>query len=131
MRWLVLLALCAAERPRRVHFLAPNATDAFKYPKLNHRIAQLEHESKGYAAQVKGPVMDRADLWLQKKSTYEDAVQVLKKGMDVEGQLLHKLGAELKSNGTARLKAIQQDLEAEHGSASNVSNGSNASNASP
>ena len=124
MRWPALFVLCAAERPLRAHLLDPNAT-AFEYPKLRDRVGELAKESEGYAAQVKGPVMHRAELWLQRKSSYEDAVQVLKKGMEVEGQLLHRLGSELKANHTKRLKAIQEHLE------SNGSNSSNTSKASP
>lgn len=84
----------------------------FSYPKLKKKIKDLEKETKEYTDQVKGPVMDEADLWLQKKKKYEDSTNVLSKGMSVERQLLHKLRVEVKNNGTKKLKEMEENMKA-------------------
>ena len=85
--------------------------EAFGYPKLNEKIKQLEKETAEYADQVKGPMMDQADIWLQKKLRYEDSANVLSKGMGVERQLLHKLRVVAKNNGTKKLKEMEDNLK--------------------
>ena len=142
MTWLALAAalmLALAERPQRVFVLdtegfhVRNETvsekkKAFSYPKLNQKIKQLEKETGEYADQVKGPVMDEADIWLQKKLQYEDSAHLLSKGMTVERQLLHKLRVEIKNNGTKKMKEMEDNLK--HVEDANGTNHTNDSNSS-
>lgn len=148
--WLLLVRTAMAERPHQrqvaldtqrgfhenlLHLGAENDTDdakkeAFSYPKLNEKIKQLEKESGEYADQVKGPMMDQADIWLQKKLRYEDSANVLSKGMGVERQLLHKLRVEVKNNGTKKLKEMEEHLkDVEDGPSANNSNETIVTNA--
>lgn len=139
---LILLAsLVVAERPNSHHQVAlgfhkaedPSGKDekmeAFSYPKLKQKVQQLEEETQDYSKQVKGPVVDKADIWLQKKRTYEDAANLLSKGMGVERQLLHKLRVEVKNNGTKKLKETEENLK-DLEESNNDTNSSNASNSS-
>ena len=144
---LILLAsLVVAERPNSHHHVAlglhqaledpvsgkDEKMEAFSYPKLKQKVQQLEEETQDYSKQVKGPVVDKADIWLQKKRTYEDAANLLSKGMGVERQLLHKLRVEVKNNGTKKLKETEENLKdlEESNNDTNSSNGSNGSNSS-
>lgn len=145
---LILLAsLVVAERPNgRHHHVAlglhkaledpvsgkDEKMEAVSYPKLKQKVQQLEEETQDYSKQVKGPVVDKADIWLQKKRTYEDAANLLSKGMGVERQLLHKLRVEVKNNGTKKLKETEENLKdlEESNNDTNSSNGSNGSNSS-
>ena len=145
---LILLAsLAVAERPNSHRHVAlgfhkaledpvsgkdEKKQDAFSYPKLKQKVQQLEEETQDYSKQVKGPVVDKADIWLQKKRNYEDAANLLSKGMGVERQLLHKLRVEVKNNGTKKLKETEENLKdlEESNNDTNSSNGSNGSNSS-
>lgn len=144
---ILLVSLVVAERPNSHHhgrtlglhkaLEDPGSgkdekMEAFSYPKLKQKVQQLEEETQDYSKQVKGPVVDKADIWLQKKRTYEDAANLLSKGMGVERQLLHKLRVEVKNNGTKKLKETEENLKdlEESNNDTNSSNGSNGSNSS-
>lgn len=143
---ILLVSLVVAERPNSHHHVAlgfhkaledpgsgkDEKMEAFSYPKLKQKVQQLEEETQDYSKQVKGPVVDKADIWLQKKRTYEDAANLLSKGMGVERQLLHKLRVEVKNNGTKKLKETEENLKdlEESNNDTNSSNGSNGSNSS-
>ncbi|CAK9037229.1 unnamed protein product [Durusdinium trenchii] len=135
LRWLAMVTLCVAERPNRGARVLGTAAlealvgrnesepaakpaegkeinkEAFSYPKLNQKLEELKTQTQEYDQQVKGPMMDEADLWLQKKKSYEDSVNKLGKGMNVQRQMLHKLRTELKQNGTGKLKETEKTLK--------------------
>ncbi|CAJ1437886.1 unnamed protein product [Effrenium voratum] len=95
---LLLVSLAASERPaeeqgsRALHTEpVPVEKEAFGYSDLNDKLKQLQTETQEYQRDVKGPVVDQADDWLQQKSRYQDLVQQLNEGMIVEKKLVHKL----------------------------------------
>mmetsp|Transcript_30840 Transcript_30840/g.57836 ORF Transcript_30840/g.57836 Transcript_30840/m.57836 type:complete len:149 (+) Transcript_30840:85-531(+) len=96
----------------------PNASavdkdEAFNYTGLTASINQLQQEAAQYEDQVKGPVVDHADTWLQQKSRYQEYVKELDRGMTVQKQLVHKLRTDVKKKATEDLKKAKEAKESE------------------
>ncbi|CAE7734390.1 CanA1 [Symbiodinium sp. CCMP2456] len=90
--------------------------EAFTYADTAGQIAKLKQETKQYEDQVKGPVVDTADMWLQENTRHEEFVKELSRGMDIEKQLVHKLRTEAKKKAEEKMKEAQAEAEAESNS---------------
>ncbi|CAJ1354656.1 unnamed protein product [Effrenium voratum] len=122
---LLLVSLAASERPaeeqgsRALHTEpVPVEKEAFGYSDLNDKLKQLQTETQEYQRDVKGPVVDQADDWLQQKSRYQDLVQQLNEGMIVEKKLVHKLRTEIRRKATESMKEAEKNLENSTGNTS-------------
>ncbi|CAE7483303.1 CanA1 [Symbiodinium pilosum] len=82
---------------------------AFNYSDLNSQISRLKKEASEYEDQVKGPVVDHADMWLQQKSRYQEFVKELNHGMNVQKQLVHKLRTEERKRALGKMKEAKKE----------------------
>ncbi|CAE7721319.1 CanA1 [Symbiodinium sp. CCMP2592] len=85
--------------------------EAFAYADTTGQIAKLKKETKEYEDQVKGPVVDTADMWLQENTRHEEFVKELSHGMDIEKQLVHKLRTEAKKNAEEKMKKAEAEAD--------------------
>mmetsp|Transcript_134136 Transcript_134136/g.189528 ORF Transcript_134136/g.189528 Transcript_134136/m.189528 type:complete len:192 (+) Transcript_134136:56-631(+) len=90
--------------------------EAFAYADTTAQIAKLKKETKQYEDQVKGPVVDTADMWLQENTRHEEFVKELSHGMDIEKQLVHKLRTEAKKKAEEKMKKAEAEADAESNS---------------
>mmetsp|Transcript_13451 Transcript_13451/g.31888 ORF Transcript_13451/g.31888 Transcript_13451/m.31888 type:complete len:270 (-) Transcript_13451:70-879(-) len=85
---------------------------SIEYKALHERTEAFLKASRKYQAQVKGPLMDSTDVYLQQKARYEDYMHNLDQGQRQQHRLIHMLRRALRKHHTKKMEDLQKILDA-------------------